>query len=194
MKWSSAIRKLEELAHAAADLAASPAARFSLPVTQLWAVGPVLGPPGDLEWVDVAVVVDLPVAEVPWLTKPFGAEHWENTTRAAKQPIVRLWRSAHAPVWNHRVDRPALFWDRETGLAEDVLIALRDGRAEDVRIPAPTPEEFRARLDDDIAVSLAAVRERTAAYEQRRWGRGGFTEAADALFEVTSGYIDLLDG
>ncbi len=193
MKWSNAIRKLEELAHAAADLAASPAAQFSLPVTQLWVAGPVLGPPGDLEWVDVAVVVDLPVAEVPWLTKPFGSEHWENTTRAAKQPITRLWRSAHAPVWNHHIDRPALFWDRETGLDEDVLAALREGRAEDVRIPAPTPEEFRARMAEDVAVSLAAVRERTRAYESQRWARGGFTAAADELWEATSGYVDLVD-
>lgn len=193
MKWSSAIRKLQDLANAGTDLAASPAAEFSLPVTQLWAFGPVLGLPDDLERVHVAVVVDLPVAEVPWLTKPFGAEHWENTTRTAKQPIVTLWRSARAPVWNHHVERPALFWEREAGLAEDVLEALSEGRADDVRIPAPTLEEFRARIAEDVAVSLATVRERTQAYESRRWDRGGFTAAADALWEATNGYVDLLD-
>jgi hypothetical protein len=195
MKWSSGIRKLRELAEVSTDLAEAPAARFTLPVTELWAARWIVETPrDDLDWVTVAVVADLPVDEVPWLTKPHGAEHWENYTRVSKQPIVTLWRSAHAPVWNHYLDRPALFWDRETGLDEDALKALSEGRGEDVRIPAPGSEEFRARLEDDLAVSLKALRKRTKKYEDRRWGPGKMTPVADALWEASNGYVDLLDG
>jgi hypothetical protein len=143
--------------------------------------------------VTVAVVADLPAGAVPWLTKPDGAVHWENATRAAKNPITTLWRSAHAPVWNHYVDRPALFWNREDGLEEDVLDALSEGRGEDVRIPAPSPEELRARLRSDLDVSLAALRERTKTYEERRWSPGKLTPVADALWQASNGYLDLLD-
>ena len=44
-------------------------------MVQLWAVGEVLGPPQDLEWITVALSVDLPVAEVPWWTVPLGRGH-----------------------------------------------------------------------------------------------------------------------
>ena len=194
VKWSTAIRNLRELAQATNDLAASPAAKYALPVTQLWAAQEILGTPRDLEWVTAAVVVDLPVEDVPWLVKPNGSEHWENFTRAAKHPIVTLWRSAQAPVWNHYLSRPALFWDRRTGLDEDALQALSEGRGEEVRISAPAPDEFRARLEDDLAVSLGALRERTRAYEDRRWSQGKFTAVADELWEASNGYVDLLDG
>lgn len=186
---------MRQLADAASDLVESPAASFALPVTQLWATRELLeAPRDDLDWVTVAVVVDLPVAEVPWLTKPKGAEHWENATGAAKKPVVTLWRSAHAPVWNHYLERPALLWERETGLAEDVMRALNEGHGEVIRTQAPSADELRARLHDDIAVSLDALRERTQAYEKRRWAPGKLTPASDALWEASNGYIDLLAG
>ncbi|MEC3974096.1 DUF7711 family protein [Amycolatopsis sp. H20-H5] len=192
MKWATAIRTLKDLALAANQVADS---SYTLPVTQLWAAWEILGKPqDDLAWVTVGVVVDLPVDEVAWLTKPRGAEHWEYSTRAAKMPAVTLWRSAHAPVWNHWLDRPAQFWDHETGLAEDVLDALRAGKGEDVRAPAPSEDEFRARQQDDIAVSLKAVRERTRTYEERRWKPGKLTAVSDPLWEATNGYVDLVDG
>lgn len=195
MKWSTALRNLRDLAEAVTDLAESPAAKFSLPVTELWAARTIIGAPrDDIDAVTVAVVVDLPVAEVAWLTKPNGADHWANLTRVAKQPVIVLWRSAHAPVWNHWLDRPARFWDRETGVAEETLRALSEGRGEDVRLDAPSPEELRARVQADLAVSLDALRARTKEYEERRWSPGKLTAVSDALWEASNGYLDLLDG
>ncbi|SDZ30397.1 hypothetical protein SAMN05421504_11279 [Amycolatopsis xylanica] len=190
MKRSTAIRHLRDLAEAAG----SPAAGFALPVTELWAAGTLVGAPrDDVDHATVAVVVDLPVADVPWLTRPNGADHWANLTRVAKVPVRVLWRSAHAPVWNHEIDRPVLFWDRETGLADDILRALSDGRGEDVRLDAPSPEELRARIQADLEVSLNALRARTKAYEDRRWAPGKLTAVSDALWEASHGYFDLLD-
>jgi hypothetical protein len=70
---------------------------------------------------------------------------------------------------------------------------LSEGRGEDVRIPAPSPEELRARLRSDLDVSLAALRERTKTYEERRWSPGKLTPVADALWQASNGYLDLLD-
>ncbi|MFD9962746.1 hypothetical protein [Amycolatopsis sp. NPDC058986] len=193
MKWERGIHHLNAVARTCAELVGSLMARYSLSVTQLWALGDILESPRELDYVTVALVVDLPVGDVPWLARPQGAEHWEQMTRVAKIPVRTLWRSAHAPVWNHFVDRPALVWDTETGIAEDTLATLRAGRGHDVRLPAPSPEELRTRLDDELAVSLRALRERTREYDDRRWKPGKLTGISDALWEASNGYLDLLD-
>jgi hypothetical protein len=164
---------------------------FSLTVTQLWAVGDILGPQRDLDWVTVAICVDLPPDDVAWWTEPKGAQHWENAARLAKNPILAWWRSAHAPVWNHRIVRPALVWDAD-GVREDVLSALRDGRAESVRTDAPSEAELAARLQDELALSRKALAAATAEYDQRRWGPGKLEPYADALWRASDGYLDVL--
>ncbi|WP_447003420.1 DUF7711 family protein [Saccharothrix isguenensis] len=193
MKWSRAVRHVEELAAKCAESASLPSSIQPLRVVGLWAVGDVLGEPRDLDQVTVAVVVDLPVDDVPWLSEPHGAEHWANATRVARNPIRPLWRSAHAPVWNHLVDRPALVWDAVDGPVEATLAAIEDGRGARVRLPAPGADELRARLRDELAVSLRALRRHTRAYEEKRWSPGKLTTASDALWRVGAGYLDVLD-
>lgn len=193
MKWSRAVRHVEELAARCGELAGVPKSIHPLRVVQLWAAGDVLGEPRDLERVTVALVVDLPVDDVPWLGEPHGAEHWAYATRMAKNPIRSFWRSAHAPVWNHVVDRPALVWDAVDGTAEETLAALADGRGEQVRLPAPGADELRARLRDELAVSLRALRRHTRAYEDKRWSPGKLTTVSDALWRAGDGYLDVLD-
>jgi hypothetical protein len=190
MKWSRAVHHVESLAQACADMAARPASIFPLRVTQLWAVGDILGPPRDLDAVTVALCVDLPVDEVAWWTVPSGAQHWTNAVRLDKNPILAWWRSAHGPVWNHRVDRPVLVWDVE-GTREDALAALHEGAGESVRPVAPTPDQLRARLADELAISLRALRACTQAYEDRRWAPGKLTPVADALWRASAGYLDV---
>lgn len=192
MKYSRAIHHLEALAQSCAEVATGPSSIFAWRVTELWAVGDVLGRPGDIEWVTVALAVELSVDEVPWLCQPPGAEHWANATRMSKNPIVGLWRSVHAPVWNHYIDRPALVWDIAGGVAEETLAALRAGQGDTVRSPAPSSEELRARLDDELAVSLRALRGRTRDFEDRRW-KGNLAPIADDLWRASDGYLDVLD-
>jgi hypothetical protein len=143
--------------------------------------------------VTVALCVDLPADQVAWWSEPPGAQHWANATRLATNPVIPLWRSVHAPVWNHRVERPALVWDDAAGVREDTLAALREGRAEAVRITAPTPAELRTRLHDELTVSLQALRACTQAYEDRRWRPGKLEPFADALWRAGDGYLDVHD-
>ncbi|WP_367137181.1 hypothetical protein [Saccharothrix sp. HUAS TT1] len=189
MKWSRAVRQVEELAAKCGEVAALPGLR----VVGLWVAGDILGAPRDLDRVTIAVVVDLPVDDVPWLSEPTGAEHWANATRVSRNPFRALWRSAHAPVWNHVVHRPALVWDLEGGTAQDTLAALADGRGEEVRPPAPGADELRARVRDELAVSLRALRRQTRAYEEKRWSPGKLTAVSDALWRVSDGYLEVLD-
>jgi hypothetical protein len=193
VKWTRAVQHLRALAEKCAEMATLPTSLQSLRVVRLWAVGDVLGDMRELDAVTVALAVDLPVDKVPWLSEPFGAQHWANATRLSKNPIVPLWRSAHAPVWNHHIDRPALLWDVAEGVAEQTLVALAEGRGDRVRAAAPTSDELRRRLEDELTVSLHALRTRTATYESRRWSPGRLEPAADALWRASEGYLDILD-
>jgi hypothetical protein len=163
-------------------------------VTQLWAVGDILGEPTELEWVTMALCVDVPAEEVAWWTEPHGAEHWANATRLTKNPILPWWRSAHAPVWNHRIERPALIWDDVDGVREEALVALQDGDGESVRVGGPTPEEFRVRMARELEVSVGVLRQCTTEYERRRWAPGKMDRVADALWRASDGYLDVLEG
>ena len=162
-----------------------------LPVVGLWVYGDLLGEPRDLEWVKVAVVVDLPADDVAWLDLPHGAQHWAQSMRL-REPLSVVYRSAARPVWNHQITRPALIWDAD-GIRESTLAALHDGRGADVLLDAPTPDDLRAQLDADLASSLRALRRNHHAYDDKRWRPGKLEPYADSLWRATDGYLDLVD-
>jgi hypothetical protein len=198
MKWSRAVHHLEELAHVCADMAGRPATIFPLRVTALWAFGNVLNSRDDLDWLSVVLAVDLPLEEVAWFCPPAGADHWSQATRLSKNPVMAMWRSTQAPLWNHRIRRPLLIWD-EHGIRDesgdrsvDALSAVRDGTAETLRLPEPTPGEMASRLEAELAVSTRALKSTTAAYEQRRFSPGKLEPVADALWRASAGYLDVL--
>ncbi|MEU6150047.1 hypothetical protein ABZ816_08635 [Actinosynnema sp. NPDC047251] len=193
VKWTRAVHHLRDLAEKCAELEDRPNPIHRLRVVALWAVGDILDRARDIDRVTVALAVDLPADDVPWLSEPIGAEHWSNATRLSRSPITALWRSTRVPVWNHRIDRPALVWDVEEGLAEDVLSALAEGRGDQVRTAAPSADDLRARLADELASSLRALRERTRAYEDKRWQPGKLEPVADTLWRAGEGYLDVLD-
>ncbi|WP_173140419.1 DUF7711 family protein [Kibdelosporangium persicum] len=186
MKWIRACQHVEALATACEEARGLP-----LPVVQLWVFGPVLESQDDLDAVDVALAVDLP--PVPWLSAPTGAAHWANATRLARNPFAPVWRSARAPIWNHFVVRPVLVWDAADGVLSDALTAVREGRADQVRLDAPSPDALRARIDEELTVSLGAMRASVSAYDEKRWRPGKLEPVADELWSVTNGYLDLLD-
>jgi hypothetical protein len=161
-----------------------------LPVTGLWVFGDLLGEPRDLDLVHVAVVVDLPLEDVPWLDLPRGAQHWAQAVRL-REPLAAVWRSAAGPVSNHRISRPALVWDVAGGVRESTLAALHDGRGSEFRIDAPT--DLAAQLESELALSLRFLRRQHRAYDDQRWRPGKLDPAADALWRATAGYLDLLD-
>ncbi len=165
---------------------------FSLRVTQLWAVGDILGPPRDIDAVTVALAVNRQADEVAWLTEPSGTQHWTNAVRLSKNPFIVFWRSDQAAVWNHRIVRPALVWSSVEGEQPGVLAAIRDGEAERVRSVARTEDELAARLADELAVSRDALQAASEAYEKRRWSPGKLEPTADALWLASRGYLDVL--
>jgi hypothetical protein len=191
LKWARAVHHVESLAQSCAERA-EPSPFYPFRVTQLWVVGDILGPPRDLEWVTVALAVDLPVADVAWWTEPVGARHWTNATRLDKNPIQVWWRSAYAPVWNHRIQRPALIWDDELGVRQETLDAISAGNGEAVRQAPPAEDELRARLRDELKVSLQTLQTCTQAFEERRWKPGKIEPVADALWRASDGYLDVL--
>ncbi|RLK54296.1 DUF7711 family protein [Actinokineospora cianjurensis] len=191
MNWTRAVHHLETLASTCADMATRPAAIFPLRVGALWVAGALLGDRREVESVTVALTVDAP--EVPWLTEPQGARHWAAAARVPQMPVEVHWRSAHSPVWNHRLERPVLVWSVADGVDADVLAAITRGEAEALRPAAPTAEELDARLGAELALSLRAVRDRTGEYAERRWKPGKLEPVSDALWQASAGYLDLLD-
>lgn len=78
-------------------------------------------------------------------------------------------------------------------MAEETLAALRQGRGDRVRLPAPTRDDLRAHLDEELTVSLRALRDVTRAYEDRRCSPGKLEPVAEALWRASDGYLDMLD-
>ncbi|PPK94277.1 hypothetical protein CLV92_108180 [Kineococcus xinjiangensis] len=194
MRSARALTHLESLARTCQDMAGRPASIFPLQVRQLWVAGPLLeGSPAEVEDPPVALCVDVEPDATAWRCTPAGAQHWANAARLPQAPVQPYWRSVHAPVWNHVLHRPALLWDAEDGVAEEVLQALREGRGEDVRLPDPGAERLGARLEEELAVSLRALRAATGAYRARRWAPGKLEPAADAQHAAAAGYLDVLD-
>ncbi|HZW45381.1 MAG TPA: hypothetical protein VFF32_13520 [Dermatophilaceae bacterium] len=192
MKWSRAVHHLDGLAHACADMAERPVTVFPLRVMQLWAYGDVLTGHDDLDRLRVVLAVDLPVDDVAWLCPPQGAEHWSNATRLSQSPIVAMWRSTRAPLWNHHIRQPLLIWDESAGISVDALAALQDGTADALRLPEPAPGEMQARLEAELATSHRALESAAATYEQRRFSPGKLEPVADALWRASAGYLDVL--
>ena len=119
-----------------------------------------------------------------------GASWWCDQTRASKNPVSIWWRSAAAPVWNHRIISPLLVWDQATGVQRSALDAISAGRGASLLDPAPSHEEYVVRMQEELNVSLAELRARTQDYET---GRTRLGIRADALFDAARGYLDVLD-
>ena len=190
MKWSTGVGHLQLAAEACVRMAELPPRVRGLRVTQLWAVGEILGPRRDLEWTSVALSVDLPPAEVAWWTVPPGGDDWAEVTRLSKHPIVHWWRSAQVPVWNHRIVRPLLVWDETNGIDSDAISAAREGRGAAGGLPEPRQEDFVARMEDELAISLAELERRTEEYDSQPMTRLGVR--GDALYAAARGYLDVL--
>ena len=201
MNWTRAVHHVELAAAECARLADLSAATMPVQVVQMWVFGDVPGGAHEsagldqvdqVDQVDLAMVLDLPASAVPWLAAPPAAEHWLRMTRLSKNPVRVWWRSAAAPVWNHRIVRPLLVWEQPAGLIEDALVALREGRGAAGSSPAPTSEALGRRVADELVVSLAALRGCTAAYAERQFTPTKLGPTADALWRTCDGYLDLL--
>jgi hypothetical protein len=193
VNWDRAVHHVEAAAGECQRVHELPPVMVPLRVTQMWVFGDVLGPKRDLETVSLALSLDLPAEDVAWLTNPPAAMHWLGMTRLPKNPVRVWWRSARAPVWNHRIVQPLLVWSSADGVLEDAMNALREGRGKALGLAKPSADELATRLSQELAISLSTLRKRTADYEDKRWGRAKLEPTADALWLAADGYLDLLD-
>ncbi|WP_380174201.1 hypothetical protein ACFEMC_05035 [Kineococcus sp. DHX-1] len=196
MKWTTALKTLEDVADRCAHLHRQPAGIVTLRATEAWVSGPLLGPRRDDladDAVRVALVTNAAEADCASGTRPPAAGHWLAASGLETKPVELVFRSAQAPVWNHVVERPVRFWTAQDGLDHDVLVQLRAGDGESLRPPAPSPAELVERLERELRVSREALRRSAVEYDDKRWSPGSPKKRGDALADAALGFLAVQD-
>jgi len=192
MKWATAVGQVERMVDECARMAGAGPTSSQCPVVQLWVTGSLLGAPRDVDWVDLAIAVDLPAEKLPWGCTPRAARAWSDLTRMSKNPISASWRSIHAPLWNHDIDAAVLVWDSESGARPAALGAIKAGDGRRHALVRPSGEEYVTRIQDELRISLDELRRRTAEYDvvptTERLGVRG-----DALHRAARAYLEVLE-
>jgi hypothetical protein len=196
MHHNTAVRRLRTIAEDCDKLGSLLSGEDGL--VAVYAFGPVLDRPGEeLDAVDVALVLGLPAAELPWGVETPGCTSLAHLLRLDKAPVSRRWRPAEWPVANHEIRRPMPIWSREDGVQTAALDALSERRPEPFRLAEAADDVLAAQLAHELEASithLRAVRDRY--WDDADWRRahrrdGRYPE--DHLWQAVDGYLDLLD-
>lgn len=193
MRYGRAVEKLRLLADACRSTTWMPLDEPFL--WEAYVFGDVLDGADPIDSLQVAFTINLVPEEVPWCSRPSGTAWLVDRLRLDKGGFRYWWRSRHEPVWNHHIREPVRFWSFE-GTDEAALDALRERRFTDLpRLVAGHAELRRcAEVELDRALGqLRAVREKYWDRDWRTEHRGGGRYPEDHLWEVTDGYLDLLD-
>lgn len=164
-------------------------------VIAAYAFGDLIDGAADVEFVQVAFVVNLPAEELAWGAEPKSCSWLVDVLRLDKTPVDRYWRPAGGPVTNHLIARPLRFWSADDGVDEQALQALSAGSCESLRLASPPPREVEEQLATELAASLAHLRAVEASYwepDWRRQHRGGGVYPESHLWDAVHGYLDLL--
>ncbi|GAA1018792.1 hypothetical protein Aple_026060 [Acrocarpospora pleiomorpha] len=193
MRYRRAVEKLQILAEACEHTKRLPSEEPFL--REAYVFGDVLAGADPLDCVEVAFVLNLPPADVPWESHPHGTGWLVDVLRLDKGGIAYWWRSHLDPVWNHVIRGPVRFWSLE-GPDEAVLAALAERRFEELRRVVPSPADEREQLAEELRVALERLRAVHGAYWDREWrlehrGSGRYPE--HHLWEAVQGYLGLLD-
>ncbi len=193
MKRSTAIGRLNDVA---AEL--DRARQWSeVSVIAGYVYGALVDGDDELEYVSIALVVDEPGDDVPWLSRPAHLEALAKFIRLDKLPIVWRWRPAEWPVWNHQIPRAACFWTRDNGRDEHVIEALRARSIDDVRFTEPTDaDSLRKQVEAERATARRHLASVTNSFGDRDWrrdhkGDGAYPE--DTLWAAAAGFVELDD-
>jgi hypothetical protein len=192
MRYRRAIEKLRILAEACEDFKRYPSEEPFL--LEAYVFGDVLRGTDPLEFVEVALVINLPPEEVVWETTPHGTEWLADHLRLSKGGFGYFWRSHADPVSNHHIRGPVRFWSRK-GPDEDVLQALAERRLDDLPRVTSSPAAQREQLAGELEAALRRLRSVHASYwdyDWRRENRGGGRYPEHELWEAVEGYLDLL--
>jgi hypothetical protein len=157
--------------------------------------GSLLDPAGEVERVQLALVVDEAVEEVPWMCHPRQLEALASLLRFDKLPISWWWRPSAWPVWNHEITRAVCFWSATAGSDQGVFDALTAGRVDKLEFAEPA---HAAQLIEQLVVERDVGRVHLTAtvtgFYDRDWRREHTADGvypADHLWWATSGYLDL---
>ncbi len=193
VKRSTAINRLSDVADALDRAGQWPGPL----VVAAYVFGAVLDPVSELEVVQLALVVDEPPEDVPWMSRPARLEALASLCRFDKLPVSWRWRPAAWPVWNHEISRAVRFWSSVDGRDDPALKALADAGVSGARFEQPSgPEELARQVAIERDVSrghLVAVRAQFYDRDWRREHSGNGTHPEDHLWCATAGYLDLDD-
>jgi hypothetical protein len=194
MRYRRAVEKIRILAEACEDFSKRFPGEEPL-LTEAYVFGGVLRGADPLEFVEVALVLNLPPDEVVWETTPRGTLWLADYLRLSKGGFAYFWRSHLDPVANHHIREPVRFWSLD-GPDEDVLQALAERRLDGLPRVTSAPEAQREQLTGELEVALSRLRSVHASYwdyDWRRANRGGGRYPEHELWEAVQGYLDLLD-
>lgn len=197
MRRSTAVNRLRTIAERAQSTC-----RLWQPdqgLVAVYAYGAVLDPTSDdgsVDVVQIVLVVNEPPHEVPWGSRPPAYAGLGYVLELEKAPIDWCFRSAAAPLGNHRIDRPLRIWSRAGGVEDAALTALAAGTVDALREPRPRAPVLRRHLAEELAAAEARLREVRDRYWQRAWRHdhhGAGTYPENHLWDAVEGYLDLLD-
>lgn len=191
MKRSTAISRLSEVA--------DQLERFKLWPGPCLVAGYVFGatlePAGDVERVQLALVVDEPAEDVPWMSHLRPVEALASLMRFDKQPISWWWRPSAWTVWNREITRAVCFWSATAGSDQGVFDAVLAGRVDKLEFVEPADgEQFIQELMLERDVGRRHLTDTVASFYDRDWRRehtGDGVYPGDHLWWATAGYLDL---
>lgn len=157
--------------------------------------GGILQPVGEVERVQIALAVDEPAQDVPWMSHPRELEALASLLRFDKLPMAWWWRPASWPIWNHEISRAVCFWSATAGLDQEVLDAQTAGRIDQLQFVEPADgEQLVEQLIRERDVGRHHVTRAVAGFYDRDWRHehtGDGVYPGDHLWWATAGYLDL---
>jgi hypothetical protein len=155
MRYRRAVEKIRILAEACRDFKRFPSDEPFL--LEAYVFGDVLRGVDPLDFVEVALVLNLPPQEVIWETTPRGTGWLADYLRLSKGGFAYFWRSHLDPVSNHHIRGPVRFWSL-AGPDEDVLLALSERRLGDLPQVTSPPGTEGAQRAGELQAALDHLR------------------------------------
>jgi hypothetical protein len=193
VRYATAVRRLRQIAEDAYRVGVPGEAPV---LAAIYTCGAIFETPGEVDAVEVAVVLDEPADELCWGAEPPWTAGIVQRLRLNKAPVRWYFRPAVWPVWNHRIRRPLRIYSAASGADERALTALAAGNADRLRLPAPSEQEQR----NQVAAEFDAARWHLRAVQRQYWepdwrrehkGFGIYPETH--LWNAVWGYLDLYD-
>ena len=187
MRRTTAIRHLEELAESASTLLTG---RARAALLSMWVGGELLDPVEELERGTVILLLDVPAAELPWLSVHPVEYGFNDDLRLGKRPILWYTRPSAWPAWTYRDRRVARFWTAAGGLDESAIEALRERRLPPV--VEPTDAELVAQCRVELGVARTHLRHVLDHYRDYPQPRGRSREdREDELWRAAEAVLEL---